>query len=397
MQLSCRVKNIQPSLTLSINAKVKNLKKAGIDVINFSVGEPNFHTPTHICKAAKQAIDNGFHGYTPSDGILELKKAVIDKFRYDNGLTYTTDQVIINVGGKHSSYLLMQALLNNGDEVIIPAPYWVSYPPMVTLAGGKPVIISTNEINNFKIYIDDLVKVITLRTKAIFINSPNNPTGTIYNAEELKSIAELCVKKNIYIISDEIYESIIFDNHKFISTAALGKEVFDFTITLNGVSKAYAMTGWRIGYMAGPEFIIKACAKIQSQSTSNPSSISQKAAIAALNGIQDNVKLIQAEFEKRRNYIIKRLQAIPGCSCLIPKGTFYVFPNLSAYFGKKFNDKIIKNSVELSNYLLEYFYIATVPGAAFGNDNYLRFSFAISLKQIKNGIDRLEDGLNKLS
>ncbi len=397
MQLSRRVMSIQPSPTLAVDAKAKSLKAAGVDVISFGVGEPDFRTPAHICEAAKQAIDAGFHGYTPADGTPELKKAVADKFQRDNGLTYATDQVIINVGGKHSSYLLMQAMLDEGDEVIVPAPYWVSYPPMVILAGGVPVVVPTREADDFKLRIDDLAKALTAKTKAIFINSPSNPTGSVYSAEELKPLAELCADKGVYIVSDEIYEPILFDGRTFVSTAALGPKIFDHTITLNGVSKAYAMTGWRIGYMGGPQPIIKACAKIQSQSTSNPTSISQKAAVAALTGPQDEVERMRVEFEKRRDYIMGRLKAIPGCSCPRPGGAFYVFPNLSAYFGKSFDGQVIKDSVELSAYLLEQSHIATVPGAAFGEDACIRFSFATSMELIAKGMDRLEDGLSKLA
>ncbi len=396
MELSRRVMSIQPSPTLAVDAKAKSLKAAGVDVISFGVGEPDFRTPAHICAAAKEAIDQGFHGYTPADGTPELKKAVMDKFARDNGLTYAADQIIINVGGKHSSYLLMQAMLNEGDEVVVPAPYWVSYPPMVILAGGVPVIVPTRQEDGFKLRLADLEKALTPRTKAIFINSPSNPTGGVYTREELAPLAELCAAKGVYIISDEMYEPILFDGLKFFSTAAISPKVFEYTLTLNGVSKAYAMTGWRIGYMAGPAPIIKACAKIQSQSTSNPTSISQKAAVAALNGPQDEVEKMRAEFEKRRDYILGRLAAIPGCFCPKPGGAFYVFPNLSAYFGKKWGDKVIAGSVDLSAYLLEDSHIATVPGAAFGEDACVRFSFATSMELIAKGMDRLAEGLSKL-
>ena len=361
-----------------------------------SVGEPDFRTPAHICAAAKKAIDDGYHGYTPADGLPELKKAVVEKFKRDNGLNYGLDQVIINVGGKHSSYLLMQALVNEGDEVIVPAPYWVSYPPMVILAGGTPVVLPTREADDFKLRPEQVAAAITPKTKAIFINSPSNPTGGVYSAEELKPIAELCAKKGVIIVSDEIYEPILFDGRKFVSTASLGEEIFAHTVTLNGVSKAYAMTGWRIGYMAGPAPIIKACAKIQSQSTSNPTAISQKAAVEAINGPQDEVEKMRAEFERRRGYIVGRLAAMKGVTCPNPGGAFYVFPNLSSYFGKKWGDKVIQGSVDLSAYLLEEAHIATVPGAAFGEDACVRFSFATSQELIAKGMDRLEEGLAKL-
>lgn len=396
MELARRVMSIQPSPTLAVDAKAKALKAEGVDVISFGVGEPDFRTPAHICAAAKKAIDDGYHGYTPADGMPELKKAVVEKFKRDNGLNYGLDQVIINVGGKHSSYLLMQALVNEGDEVIVPAPYWVSYPPMVILAGGTPVVLPTQEADDFKLRPEQVAAAITPKTKAIFINSPSNPTGGVYSAEELKPIAEICAKKGVIIISDEIYEPILFDGRKFVSTASLGEEIFAHTVTLNGVSKAYAMTGWRIGYMAGPAPIIKACAKIQSQSTSNPTAISQKAAVEALNGPQDEVEKMRAEFEHRRGYIVGRLAAMKGVTCPNPGGAFYVFPNLSSYFGKKWGDKVIQGSVDLSAYLLEEAHIATVPGAAFGEDACVRFSFATSQELIAKGMDRLEEGLAKL-
>ncbi|MCA1905354.1 MAG: pyridoxal phosphate-dependent aminotransferase [Desulfarculus sp.] len=397
MELARRVMSIQPSPTLAVDAKAKALKAEGVDVISFGVGEPDFRTPAHICAAAKKAIDDGYHGYTPADGLPELKKAVVEKFKRDNGLTYGLDQVIINVGGKHSSYLLMQALVNEGDEVIVPAPYWVSYPPMVILAGGVPVVLPTQEADDFKLRPEQVEAAITPRTKAIFINSPSNPTGGVYSADELKPIAEICAKKGVIIISDEIYEPILFDGRKFVSTASLGDEIFAHTVTLNGVSKAYAMTGWRIGYMAGPAPIIKACAKIQSQSTSNPTAIAQKAAVEAINGPQDEVEKMRAEFERRRGYIVGRLAAMKGVTCPNPGGAFYVFPNLSAYFGKKWGDKVIQGSVDLSAYLLEEAHIATVPGAAFGEDACVRFSFATSQELIAKGMDRLEEGLAKLA
>lgn len=397
MELARRVMSIQPSPTLAVDAKAKALKAEGVDVISFGVGEPDFRTPAHICAAAKKAIDDGYHGYTPADGLPELKKAVVEKFKRDNGLNYGLDQVIINVGGKHSSYLLMQALVNEGDEVIVPAPYWVSYPPMVILAGGVPVVLPTQEADDFKLRPEQVEAAITPRTKAIFINSPSNPTGGVYSAQELRPIAEICAKKGVIIISDEIYEPILFDGRQFVSTASLGDEIFAHTVTLNGVSKAYAMTGWRIGYMAGPTPIIKACAKIQSQSTSNPTAISQKAAVEALNGPQDEVEQMRAEFERRRGYIVGRLAAMKGVTCPNPGGAFYVFPNLSAYFGKKWGDKVIQGSVDLSAYLLEEAHIATVPGAAFGEDACVRFSFATSPELIAKGMDRLEEGLAKLA
>jgi len=397
MNLCEKVTSIQPSPTLAVNAKAAELRSQGADIISFGVGEPDFDTPAHVRQAGIDAINQGFTRYTAADGMPELKQAVADKFKRDNGLDYGTDQVIINCGGKHSGYLFFQALLNTGDEVVVPAPYWVSYPPMVVLAGGKPVILPTRQEDEFKVNPEDLQKALTPRTKAVILNSPSNPTGSVYSAEELKPLAEICVEAGAMIMSDEIYESIIFDGLKFTATAALSPEVYAHTATLNGVSKTYAMTGWRIGYMAGPQDFIKACAKIQSQSTSNPCSIAQKAAIAALNGPQDEVATMVAEFDKRRAYIMDRLLAIPDVTCPRPQGAFYVMPNFSAFYGKKAGDKVIGGSVDLSGYLLEEGHVATVAGAAFGEDSCIRLSYATSMELITKGMDRIVEALGKLA
>jgi len=397
MELSRRVMSIQPSPTLAVDAMANALRAQGKDVLNFGVGQPDFDTPEHVAQAGIKAIQEGYTRYTPADGAPDLKQAVADKFKRENGLDYALDQIIINVGGKHSSYLLMQAMLNEGDEVIVPAPYWVSYPPMVILAGGKPVIVPTREEDEFKLRVEDFKKVLTPRTRAIFLNSPSNPTGGVYSAEELLPLAEACVQAGVYMISDEMYESILFDGRRFTSTAALGQDIYQHTFTLNGVSKAYAMTGWRIGYMAGPKEAIKACSKIQSQSTSNPTAIAQKAAVEALNGPQDAVEQMRVEFERRRGYIVGRLAAMKGVTCPNPGGAFYVFPNLSAYFGKKWGDKVIQGSVDMASYLLEDVFLATVPGAAFGEDSCIRFSFATSMQVIEEGMNRLEKALAKLT
>lgn len=396
MKLAKRVLNVQPSPTLAVDAKANAMRAQGIDVVNFGVGQPDFDTPQHVCQAAKDAIDQGFTRYTPADGIPELKQAVCEKFKRDNKLTYTTDQVIINVGGKHSFYVLCQAVFEEGDEVVIPAPYWVSYPAMVVLAEAAPVVVPTQEANGFKLTLDELKRVITPRTRALVINSPSNPTGSAYTGAELLPLAEFCAQKGIMIISDEMYESILFDNMEFVSIASLSPEIYAHTITLNGVSKSHCMTGWRIGYMAGNKDIIKACAKIQSQSTSNPTSIAQKAAVAALNGPQDELARNRAEFEKRRNYIVERLRAIPGVTCYKPQGAFYVFPNFSAYFGKKFGDTVVDGSLSMADYLLDAAHVAIVPGVAFGDDNCMRFSYANSMEEIKKGIDRVEKALSQL-
>lgn len=326
MQLSRRVMSIQPSPTLALNAKADALRAQGVDIVNFGAGQPDFPTPKHICEAAKKAIDDGFTRYTPVPGTPELKQAVIDKFKRDNGLDYAMDQVMINVGGKHSSYLIMQALLDEGDEVIVPAPYWVSYPPMVILAGGKPVIVPTKLENGFKLQLADLQKAVSDKTKAIFINSPSNPTGGVYSEAELRPLAEFCASKGVLIISDEMYEPILFDGRTFTATASLSPEVYANTVTLNGVSKAYAMTGWRIGYMGGPAELIKACSKIQSQSTSNPTSIAQKAAEEALNGPQEFVAERNQSFERRRDLIMDLISELPGSPATAPRAAFTPSP-----------------------------------------------------------------------
>ena len=396
MDLSQKLSQIQPSPTLAINAKAGEMRAQGVDIISFAVGEPDFDTPAHIRKAGEEAIKQGFTRYTPSDGIPELRQAVADKFKRENGLDYSPDQVIINVGGKHSGYLVMQALLNPGDEVIVPAPYWVSYYPMVVLAGGRPVVVPTRQEDEFKLTADDLKSAITEKTRAIFLNSPSNPTGSVYSAEELRPLGEVCVDAGVLMVSDEIYECMVYDGLKFVSTAALSPEIFENTVTLNGISKAYAMTGWRIGYMAGAKELIKACSKIQSHSTSNPCSISQKAAVAALNGPQEEVSIMAAEFQKRRDYIMGRLGEIPGAICPQPRGAFYVFPNLSAYYGKSVSGKTIAGSVDLAAYLLEEAHVATVPGVAFGEEACIRFSYATSQELIAKGMDRMQEALAKL-
>lgn len=395
--LSRRALGLKPSPTLAINAKAKSLQAKGIHVISFGAGEPDFDTPPNIKAAAIKAIDEGFTKYTPVGGIDELKDAIIKKFQRDSGLTYKRSEILVSCGGKHSFYNLTQAIFDQGDEVIIPSPYWVSYPPMVTLAEATPVIVETKEDNGFKLRIDDLKKVIHPRTKALVLNSPSNPTGSVYLKEDLEKIAELAIQNNFFIISDEIYEKIVYDDFKFISIASLGEEIKKKTIIVHGVAKTYAMTGWRIGYTAGPEEIISAMNNIQSQSTSNPTSISQKAAVEALLGPQDEVKKMVSAFEKRRNYIVERLNEIPGVHCLKPLGAFYVFPNFSSYYGKSYKGKKISNSTELADFFLEVAQVAVVPGIEFGADDFQRFSYATSIEDIKEGLDRIEKALKQLS
>jgi aspartate aminotransferase len=395
--LSNRAKSLRPSPTLAINAKAKSMQAQGIHVISFGAGEPDFDTPDNIKKAAKKAIDDGFTKYTPVGGIDELKDAIIDKFKQDSQLTYKRSEVLVSCGGKHSFYNLAQAIFDQRDEVIIPAPYWVSYPPMVSLAGGSPVIVETTEKNEFKITPEDLKKAITPKTKALIINSPSNPTGTAYTKMDLEKFAEIAISKDFFVISDEIYEKIVYDGYRFISIASLSEEMKKKTIIVHGVAKTYAMTGWRIGYTAGPEEIISAMNNIQSQSTSNPTSIAQKASVEALAGPQDEVGKMVSAFTQRRNYIVDRLNKIPAVSCYKPAGAFYVFPNFSSYYGKSYQGKKIENSTHLADFFLDMARVAVVPGVEFGADPFERLSYATSMEDIKEGLSRIEEALKKLS
>jgi len=394
--LSSRARSLKPSPTLAINAKAKAMQAQGIHVISFGAGEPDFDTPENIKRAAVKAIEEGFTKYTPVGGIDELKDAIIQKFQRDNQLTYKRSQILVSCGGKHSFYNLAQALFDQGDEVIIPAPYWVSYPPMVELADATPVIVKTKEENGFRLTPEDLKKAITPKTKALILNSPSNPTGGAYPKEDLEKIAEIVLSKHLFVISDEIYEKIVYDDFKFVSIASLSEEVKSRTIIVHGVAKTYAMTGWRIGYTAGPEEIISAMNNIQSQSTSNPTSIAQKASVEALMGPQEDVKKMVKAFNERRNYIVDRLNKIKGVTCFKPLGAFYVFPNFSSYYGRSYQGKRISNSTELADYFLDVAKVAVVPGVEFGDDAFERLSFATSLENIKEGLDRIEEALKNL-
>ena len=395
--LSSRARGLKPSPTLAINAKAKSMQAQGIKVVSFGAGEPDFDTPENIKRAAIKAIQEGFTKYTAVGGIDELKDAIIQKLKRDNQLTYKRSEVLVSCGGKHSFYNLAQALFDQGDEVIIPAPYWVSYPPMVLLAGAAPVIIGTREEDNFKITPEGLKRAITPKTKALVLNSPSNPTGSAYTKKDLERIAEIAISHNFFIISDEIYEKIVYDGFKFRSIASLGEEIRKRTIIVHGVAKTYAMTGWRIGYTAGPEEIISAMNNIQSQSTSNPTSISQKASVEALNGSQDEVKKMVSAFAQRRNYIVDRLNEIEGVSCYKPIGAFYVFPNFSHYYGKTYQGKKINNSTGLADFFLDVARVAVVPGVEFGADPFERLSYATSMEDIREGIDRIEEALKRLT
>jgi len=395
--LSNRAKSLKPSPTLAINAKAKSMQAQGIHVISFGAGEPDFDTPENIKLAAKKALDEGFTKYTAVGGIDELKDAIINKFKRDSYLTYKRSEIIVSCGGKHSFYNLAQAIFDQGDEVIVPAPYWVSYPPMVTLANATPVIVETTEKNEFKITPEDLKKAVTPKTKALIINSPSNPTGSAYGKKELEKIAEIAISKNFFVISDEIYEKIVYDGFEFTSVASLSEEIKKRTIIVHGVAKTYAMTGWRIGYTAGSEEIISAMNNIQSQSTSNPTSIAQKASVEALIGPQNEVERMVAAFGQRRNYIVDRLNKISGVSCYKPVGAFYVFPNFSSYYGKSYQGKKIENSTHLADFFLDVARVAVVPGVEFGADPFERLSFATSMENIKEGLNRIEESLKKLS
>jgi aspartate aminotransferase len=394
--LSNRARSLKPSPTLAINAKAKAMQAQGIHVISFGAGEPDFDTPGNIKRAAIKAIEDGFTKYTPVGGIDELKDAIIHKFKRDNDLTYKRPEILVSCGGKHSFYNLAQAIFDQGDEVIIPAPYWVSYPPMVSLAGGTPVIVDTREEDDFKITPESLRRAITPKTKALVLNSPSNPTGSAYSKKELEKIGEIAISYNFFLISDEIYEKIVYDGFEITSIASLGEEVKKRTIIVHGVAKTYAMTGWRIGYTAGPEEIISAMNNIQGQSTSNPTSIAQKASVEALIGPQDEVGKMVSAFGQRRNYIVNRLNEIHGVSCNKPVGAFYVFPNFSYHYGKAYQGKKIANSTALADYLLDVAKVALVPGVEFGADPFERLSYATSMEDIREGIDRIEEALKNL-
>lgn len=394
MILSQKAKRISPSLTLAITAKAKKMKADGIDVIGFGAGEPDFNTPLNIQDAAIDAIQNGQTRYTAASGIVELKKAIVDKFKRDNNLNYKTSQIVVSTGAKQCLANAFQAILNPGDEVLIGAPYWVSYPELVQLSDGVPVFVDTEEKNSFKLTVTALEKALTKNTKAIILNSPNNPTGTTYTKNELKEIADFAKKNDIIIISDEIYEKLLYGEEGHVSIASLSEDAYNRTIVINGVSKAYAMTGWRIGYAAASEEIISLMSNIQSHTTSNPCSISQYAALEALLGDQGEVEKMKVEFKKRRDYMVDRINSIKNLSCVKPEGAFYVMINISNILNKKYEGTVIKDSLQFSDLLLEKEKVAVVPGIAFGVDNYVRLSYATSIKNIEEGLNRIESFVN---
>jgi len=395
--ISDRAKRIKPSPTLAMDAKAKAMKASGIDIVSFGVGEPDFDTPENIKEAAIKAIKEGFTKYTPVGGIDPLKDAIIEKFNRDNNLNYARDEIIVSCGAKHSLYNIAQALLNPGDEVLIPSPYWVSYPDQVLLNDAIPVFVKTYESDSFMVRPEAITSSVTKKTKALILNSPSNPTGLTYDKKTIETIAEIVLRYGIFVISDEIYEKLTYDGFKHVSIASLGNDIKAKTIVVNGLSKSYAMTGWRIGYAAGPKEIIKAMTNIQSQSTSNPTSISQKAAIEALRGPQDFIATMLAEFDKRRKFLIGELNSISGMSCLSPTGAFYAFPNTSKLYGKTTGDRTISSSSDLALYLLEKANVALVHGEAFGDDAYIRLSYATSIEEIKKGVDRIREAVSKLA
>ncbi len=397
MKLASRIGKIKPSPTLAITARAQALRAEGRDIIGFGAGEPDFDTPEHIKRAAIIALEEGFTKYTPVGGIDELKDAVAAKLKEENNLQYSRSQIFVSCGAKHSLFNLAQVLFEEGDEVLIPAPYWVSYPDIVVLSGATPVIIQTKETEGFKLRGKELKKALTGKTRALIINSPSNPTGVTYTREELKELADVIAESSALVISDDIYEKIRYDGTSFTNMAMLNDEMRNRTVVVNGVSKSYAMTGWRIGYAAGPEEIISAATDYQSQNTSNPTSIAQKAAVQALKGNQESVSIMVGEFMKRRDVMVNFLNDIRGVTCMKPQGAFYVFPNVSRLYGKTFNGRKILSSADLSEYLLDAANVAVVPGMPFGSDNHIRLSYATSMKNIEKGLERIKKALQEAS
>lgn len=397
LELSKKAAAVKPSSTLAITAKAKELKAQGKDVVGFGAGEPDFNTPENICEAAIKAIKDGFTKYTPASGTNELKAAISKKFKEFNGLDYDTDQIVISNGGKHSLTNIFTALLNPGDEVIIPAPFWLSYPEIVKLAGGVPVIVTTTKEQNFKITAEDLAKAVTDKTKALVLNTPNNPTGMLYTEEELRAIAKVAVEKDFYVVADEMYEMLVYGEQKHISIASLGKDIYDRTITCSGLAKSYAMTGWRIGYTGSSKEIAKMMGSVQSHQTSNPNSIAQKAAVEALTGPQDSVEKMHAEFDKRRKYMYKRICDMDLLDTLEPMGAFYVFVDGSAVLGKSYKGTKIESVPQMADILINEYNTAIVPCADFGFPDCFRLSYAISIEQIEKGLDRIEKFIGELA
>jgi aspartate aminotransferase len=397
LTLSKKAMAVKPSSTLAITAKAKEMKSKGIDVVGFGAGEPDFNTPDNICEAAIKAIESGFTKYTPVPGTLELRKAICDKFRKFNNLSYEPEQIVVSNGGKHALTNIFSAILNPGDEVIIPSPYWLSYPEIVRLADGIPVYIRAEKSQNYKITAKQLEDACTDKTKALVLNTPNNPSGMIYTREELEAIAQVAVEKDFYVVADEMYEHLIYDGETHVSIASLNEEIYRRTITCSGLSKSYSMTGWRIGYTGSTKEVAKLMSSVQSHQASNPNSIAQKAAYEALIGPQDSISSMKNEFEKRLNYMVERIEAMNHISLLKPQGAFYLFVDVGNTFSKTYKGQPVDNVDNLARILIEDYKVAIISCGDFGFDDHIRLSYAISLVEIKKGLDRIEAFLKDIS
>ncbi|MGB4440030.1 MAG: pyridoxal phosphate-dependent aminotransferase [Sedimentibacter sp.] len=394
--ISKRIKEMIPSVTLAQSEKIAYLKKQGIDVIGFNIGEPDFNTPKNIIKKCEEALSLGHTKYTPASGSMDLREEICKKFKKDYNLDYTIKDVIVSSGAKQSLTNVLMAIVDPGEEVIVPTPCWISYIEMIKLTGGIPVLVDMDEESGFDLNVDKIAANITEKTKAVLINSPNNPTGAVYKREDLEKLGKLAVKNNFYIISDEIYEKLVYEGDENCCTASISQEIKGKTITINGVSKSYAMTGWRIGFAVGPTEVIKAMSDYQGHTTTSPNSPAQYASIEALSNSEEFVEDMRKEFDKRRKYIVERLNAMDGISCFMPKGAFYVMPNIKNFYGKKYKGFTINNPMDMSDYLLEESRIAVVTGAAFLAPDNIRISYSNSMENIKEGMDRLEEALKKL-
>jgi len=397
MKLSARSQRIKSSVTLALVARAQKLRSEGVDLVNFAAGEPDFDTPERIKEAAVQALKRGMTKYTDVRGIEPLRAAIVEKYQRDYGLGYDQEEVLASCGGKHALYNVFQAILDEGDEVVIPAPYWVSYTEMALLAGAAPKIVQTKEENGFRITPEELRAALTARTRAFILNSPSNPTGTAYSRDELAALARVLEGHDCLIISDDVYEKIVYGDFQFHSIVAVNPKLRERTIVVNSVSKTYAMTGWRIGYAVGPAPVISAAAKVQSQSTSNPTSIAQAAAVEALSGPQDEVKHMVREFERRKNTIVQRLNAMKGIQCFHPQGAFYVFPNIRSLLGTKGGGRKIESACDLAEFLLQEARVIAVPGEDFGSAEHIRFTYATSLAEVEKGCDRIEAAIKQLA
>jgi len=396
IKISEYAQRIEESATLAVSARAKAMKKAGEDVVAMAAGEPDFDTPAHIVAAAKQALDEGFTRYTPASGMPELRAAWAEQVGRSRGVNYKPNQLIVTAGGKQAIFNIVYALAGPGDEVIIPAPYWVSYPEQVRAVGATPVILETSAEQDFKVSPDALRQTITDRTRLLILNSPSNPTGSVYNRDELTALAEVLVEKQVPVLSDEVYDALVY-GEEFASIASLGQEIYNLTIVSGAVSKTYAMTGWRIGYAVGPAEVIAAAGRLQSHSTSGANSAAQKGALAAITGDQSTVGTMRQEFDRRRHYMLQRLRAMPDITCPEPHGAFYAFPRVSAYFGRRCDGEVVDGSIAFSGLFLEHDKVATVPGLAFGDDGHVRLSYATGMAQIEEAMDRMERFLRRLA